>query len=80
VVRVVAFDMRAVPDIEYTALRELVEAEQRLRDAGASLWLVALNPAVLNAVNRTPLATRLGRERMFMSLSQAVEAFERSTP
>jgi MFS superfamily sulfate permease-like transporter len=78
--RVVAFDLRAVPDIEYTALRELVEGEQRLRDAGASLWLVALNPAVLNAVNRTPLAARLGRERMFMSLSQAVEAFERSAP
>jgi high affinity sulfate transporter 1 len=78
--RVVAFDMRAVPDIEYTALRELVDGEQRLRDAGGSLWLVALNPAVLHAVNRTPLAARLGRERMFMSLSQAVEAFERSTP
>jgi sulfate permease, SulP family len=78
--RVVAVDMRAVPDIEYTALRELVEGEQRLRDAGTSLWLVALNPAVLHAVNRTPLATRLGRERMFMSLSQAVEAFERSAP
>ncbi|HKW02652.1 MAG TPA: SulP family inorganic anion transporter [Vicinamibacterales bacterium] len=78
--RVVAFDMRAVPDIEYTALRELVEGEQRLGEAGTSLWLVALNPAALHAVNRTPLAARLGRERMFMSLSQAVEAFERSAP
>lgn len=78
--RVVAFDMRAVPDIEYTALRELIDAEQRLRDGGTSLWLVALNPEALHAVNRTPLAARLGRERMFMSLGQAVEAFERSVP
>jgi high affinity sulfate transporter 1 len=74
--RVVAFDMRAVPDIEYTALRGMIETERQLRDAGTLLWLVALNPAALNAVNRTPLGKLLGRERMFMSLSQAVDAFK----
>ncbi len=74
--RVLAFDMRAVPDIEFTALKALIEAEAQLRDGGTTLWLVALNPAVLSAVNRVPLGAQLGRERMFMSLSQAVDAFQ----
>ena len=73
--RVLAFDMRAIPDIEFTALKGLMEGERQMREAGTTLWLVALNPAVLSAVNRTPLGPLLGRERMFMSLSQAVEVF-----
>jgi MFS superfamily sulfate permease-like transporter len=73
--RVLAVDMRAVPDIEYTALKSLIEGERQLQDAGTTLWLVALNPAVLDAVMRSALGALLGRERMYMSLSQAVEVF-----
>ncbi len=73
--RVLALDMRAVPDIEYTALKSLIEADRQLGDAGTTMWLVALNPAALDAVVRSPLGARLGRERMHMSLSQAVDAF-----
>ncbi len=74
--RVVAVDMRAVPDIEYTALKSLIESERQLYDAGTELWLVALNPDVLGAVMRSPLGARLGRDRMYMSLNQAVDAFK----
>jgi len=73
--RVLAVDMRAVPDVEYTALKALIEGERQLADAGTTLWLVALNPAVLDVVMRSPLGARLGRERMHMSLTQAVDAF-----
>jgi MFS superfamily sulfate permease-like transporter len=45
--RVVLIDLRAVPDLEYTALKMLSEAEERQREAGISLWLVGLNPEVL---------------------------------
>jgi hypothetical protein len=73
--RVLAVDMRAVPDIEYTALKSMMEGERQLSDGGTTLWLVALNPAALQAVMRSPLGARLGRERMHMSLNQAVDAF-----
>src|SRR5262249_42572295 len=69
--RVVALDMSRVFDLEYTALKMLVNAEQRLREGGIELWLVGLNPGVLAMVNRTPLAATLGRERMHFNLDTA---------
>src|SRR5262249_54085182 len=44
---VVAMDLSAVPDIEYTALKALMEAEKRQRARGVHVWLVGLNPGVL---------------------------------
>ncbi len=73
--RVVAIDFRAVPDMEYSALKMLAEGEERLRERGIQLWLVALNPEVLGMVQRSPLGARLGRERLFFSLSQAIARF-----
>ncbi len=73
--QVVLLDCSAMPGIEYTALKMLVEAEERLRGEGTELWLAALNPEVLELVQRTPLAERLGRERMFFTVEQAVDAF-----
>jgi hypothetical protein len=54
----------------------LVETEERMRASDVELWLAALNPEVLDLVRRTPLAERLGRERMFFTVEQAVAAFE----
>jgi high affinity sulfate transporter 1 len=73
--RVVLLDCGAVPDIEFTALKMLVDAEQRLRAVGIELWLARLNPAALHMVQRSPLGTRLGRERMFFNVHGAVEAY-----
>ena len=42
-----ALDFSAVFDIEYSALKMLTEAEERLRERGILLWLVALNPEPL---------------------------------
>ncbi|HET7795604.1 MAG TPA: SulP family inorganic anion transporter, partial [Rhizobacter sp.] len=74
--RVVALHLRSVVDLEYTALKMLIEAEKRLRDAGVMLWLVGLNPGVLEMVRRSPLGDTLGRERMFFNLEQAVAAYQ----
>lgn len=73
--RVVAIDFSAVPDIEYSALKMLTEGEERLRERGIELWLVALNPAALGMVQRSPLGRTLGRERMLFTLSAAVARF-----
>ncbi|MEC5387716.1 SulP family inorganic anion transporter [Uliginosibacterium sp. H3] len=63
--RVLAIDMSRVQDIEYSALVMLMEAEQRQREAGRTLWLAALNPAVAEMVRRAGLADRLGPRLMF---------------
>jgi high affinity sulfate transporter 1 len=73
--RVLAFDFGAVPDLEYTALKMLAGFEEKLRQRGITLWLVALNPAVLHVVERSPVGATLGHERMFHNLEQAVSAY-----
>ena len=73
--RVVVLDLGGVFDLEYTALKMLDEAEKRNAERGVALWLVGLNPQVLDAVNRSALGARLGRERMHFNLESAVQAF-----
>lgn len=74
--RVVALDLSPVFDLEYTALKMLTEAERKLREKGATLWLVGLNPGVLTMVRRSPLGAALGSDRMFFNLEQAVARYE----
>jgi anti-anti-sigma factor len=73
--QVVAIDMSAVIDLEYTALNALREAEKRLRAQGVRLWLVGLNPDVLAVIQRSTLSEVLGRERMLFNLDVAVSRF-----
>ena len=69
---VVVFDMSAIFDLEYTALKMLSEGEKRIREQGIEIWLVGMNPDVLAMVQRSPLGETLGRERMFFNLEMAV--------
>jgi len=73
--RVLALDCSAIFDVEYSALRMLAQAEERLRAQGCELWLISLNPVVYGGVARSPLGARLGRPRMFFDLEHAVEAY-----
>jgi MFS superfamily sulfate permease-like transporter len=75
--RVVAVHMGGVFDLEYTALKALIEGEERLRNAGITVWLVNLTPAVLDVVQRSGLAQTLGPDRMHFNLESAVAAYER---
>ncbi|MHC1741558.1 MAG: SulP family inorganic anion transporter [Syntrophobacteraceae bacterium] len=70
--RIVALDLSRVPDLEYTALKMLTEAEKRQRTLGVTLWLVGLNPEVWETVLRSSLGEALGRERMFFNLELVV--------
>jgi sulfate permease, SulP family len=72
---VVVLDCSAVPDVEYTALRMLTDAEEKLRESGIELWLAALNPEFLRILEQAPLGARLGRTRLFFDLEHAVEAW-----
>jgi sulfate permease, SulP family len=73
----VILDGRSLIDIEYTALKMLIEGEERLRTDGITLWLASLNPQVLKTVQQSPLGETLGRARMFFNLHSAVAHYER---
>lgn len=73
--RVVVLDLRAVFDLEYSALKMLIDAESRARAAGVELWLGALQPEVLAIVQRSPLGEALGAGRIFTSIDRAVAQF-----
>jgi len=73
--RVLVLDCSAIPDIEYTALKILIDAEEKLREAGITLWLAALNPRAFEVVKHSPLFATLGYERMFFNVEQAVERY-----
>jgi MFS superfamily sulfate permease-like transporter len=75
---VVLIDCSALFDIEYTALKMLTEAEERLRADGIELWLAALNPAVLGMVKHSRLGEVLGQQRMFFNVQMAVERYQRT--
>jgi SulP family sulfate permease len=73
--RVIVLECSALFDLEYSALKMLAEAEQRVREHGGELWLAALNPEVLRVVQRAPLGQALGGERLHFTLEHAVERF-----
>jgi SulP family sulfate permease len=74
--KVLALDLSAVFDLEYTALKMLIEGEKRIRELGIELWLVGLNPEVLAMVQRSALGQTLGRERMAFNCETAVVRYQ----
>jgi sulfate permease, SulP family len=74
---ILVLDCRAVIDIEFTALKMFIEAEEELRRHGVTLCLAALTPDALKVVQQSALGERLGRPRMFISLQSAVRHYER---
>jgi high affinity sulfate transporter 1 len=73
--KVIAVDLSGVIDLEYTALKTLIEAERKSRERGVMLWLVGLNQNVLTMVMRSQLGEILGRERMFFNMEMAVTKY-----
>jgi MFS superfamily sulfate permease-like transporter len=78
--KVVAIDLSAVLDIEYTALKMFIEGEKRQREQGRRLWLVSMNPHVLEMVQKSPLGEALGRDCMHFNLEIAVAKFLGAAP
>jgi high affinity sulfate transporter 1 len=74
--RVLALDMSRVFDLEYSALQTLMQYEKRATEHGAVVWLVGLNPGVLEVARRAGLDERLGRERMLFNARAAIERYQ----
>jgi len=75
---VLLIDCSALIDIEYTALKMLTEAEEKLRADGITLWMAALNPAVLEMVKHSSLGDLMDRQRMFFNVEMAVRKYQQS--
>jgi SulP family sulfate permease len=73
--KVVALHLRGVLDLEYTALKMLTEGEKRQRERGVRLWLVGMNPRVLEVIQRSPLGEAVGPDAMFFNLEMAVAKY-----
>jgi len=73
--KVVAIHLRGVPDLEYTALKMLTEGEKRQRERGIRLWLVGVNPHVLEVIQRSQLGDALGPDAMHFNLEIAVAKY-----
>jgi SulP family sulfate permease len=73
--KVLMVDLSGAPDLEYTALKMLIEAEKKERERGVELWLVGLNQEVLSVIRRSSLGKILGRDRMYFDLEQAVAKY-----
>jgi MFS superfamily sulfate permease-like transporter len=74
--RVVALDLSRVPDLEYSALRMLMEGDKRAAERGAVFWLVALNPGVLEVVRNAGFDRQLGPERLLFNARAAIERYQ----
>jgi len=73
--KVVAIDLSGVFDLEYTALKALIEGQKRFAENGISVWLVGLTAPVLKVVERSSLGATLGREQMHFNLEIAVRKY-----
>jgi MFS superfamily sulfate permease-like transporter len=76
--RVIVLECSAIPDIEFTALEMLAEAERNQRERGVTLWLAAVNPDLAAVIRRSRLGEALGQDRVFPNLHHALEAYLRS--
>ena len=73
--RIIAIDLSAIFDLEYTALKMLADAEKKHRERGIRLWLVGMNPEVLSMIQKSSLSEALGREGMHFNLETAVTKY-----
>jgi high affinity sulfate transporter 1 len=73
--KVVAVDMSRVPDIEYSALQALVEADRRTRSRGIDVWITACNPSVLEVVRSSGFAAELG-DRLVFNARMAIDRYQ----
>jgi MFS superfamily sulfate permease-like transporter len=75
--RVVVLDLSRVPDIEYSALQTLRHWTARSAREEPILWIVGLNPGVLEMVRHAGLDADLGPDRLLFNAREAIERYAR---
>jgi anti-anti-sigma factor len=73
--KVIVLDLSGVFDLEYSALKTLIEAERREREAGVRIWLAGLAPGVHKTIQRSSLNDTLGREGLLHNVELAIDRY-----
>jgi len=74
--RVLVLDLSRVTDVEFSALQAIDEYEKREAERHHTIWIVGMNPGVLEVARHCGLADRLGHERMLFNARLAIEKFQ----
>lgn len=72
---VLVLDLSRVPDVEYSALKMLMEADEHAAGQGITLWLAGLNPSVRAMLSSSGLADQLGPQRLPFNAAKAMEQY-----
>lgn len=74
--RALVFDFHAVNGVDSTALHHLGELLGYLRNLGVEVYFAGVKGPVMDRFRRASLRRRIGEDRFFYEVSQAVEAAE----
>ena len=73
--KIVLLDCSTIPTMEYSAIKQLREFDEKLQDAGITFWMAALTANAFHIHERTPLGQAMGQERLFLDLDAAVNTY-----
>jgi len=76
-VHVLILSMRAVPNIDISGLEALSTLQEKMRHEGRMLLLAAVQPQVMQMLERSRLADAIGRDNFFWSADRAILASEK---
>jgi hypothetical protein len=68
--------MSRVLDIEYSALKMLMEGEQRGTAQGTIVWVADLSPRVRECFESSGFAARLGKDRLFFNARAVIRHYQ----
>ena len=78
--RALVFDFHAVNGVDSTALHHLEELLGYLRGLGVEIYFAGVKGPVMDRFRRASLRKRIGEDRFFFEVSQAVEVAEEGGP
>jgi len=73
--QVLVLDFSRVFDLEYSALKMLIEAEERHHGNAVLLCLAGLNPRTMDIIRKSALGATLGDKRIFHNAEEAVRHY-----
>ncbi len=76
-IHVLILSMRAVPNIDISGLEALSTLQEKMQHEGRMLLLAAVQPQVMQMLERSKLADAIGRDNFFWSADRAILASEK---
>jgi SulP family sulfate permease len=78
--QVVTLDLEGSHELDVTGLEAIEAINRDLRDRGAVLWLTNVHAQSRDLLERVGIVDKIGEERIFSTVRQAVESFDERYP